>query len=296
MAPAAVLAHAEASLPHPIARATRAFQLAHTPREQYEELLDAAEALAIVVSTTVAALLHGKCAKGPGRRDGDRAALSALQRSYFTYSGATFGTWTTWLGSISPLAELQPELTPGFRTALSGQGDSGIATHLNALREERNRSAHGGKPRSQQEAALRVAQYTPHLEAALAGAAFLEHLPWLLVASCDYQPRTQDFSVVAGRAMGGHPDFERRTYTWTTPVADEMFYVLDPSGPVAMFPYVANLFCPQCEQSEVCYTYKAERNSGPAYLKSFSRGHEMSDEELGSEIRSLLDFQAGDGA
>ncbi|MFJ9522196.1 hypothetical protein ACIRPK_28580 [Kitasatospora sp. NPDC101801] len=297
IAPTPVLTHAEASLPHPIARATRAFLLAHTPRDQYEALLDAAEAVAIVMSTTVAAVLRGNVVEGKGYREEDQSALAALQRAHLTYSGVTFGTWTTWLGRIRPLAEFQPDLIPGLRTALGGErGNQGVLAHLNALREERNRSAHGNKPKSRQEAALRVAQHTPHLEAALAASAFLEHLPWLLIRSCEYRPQARDFSVVAGYAMGDHPDFERRTYIWTRPVAGDLFYALGPSGPVAMFPYVASLFCPQCEQSEVCYTYKADRTSGPAYLKSFSRGHEISNDELGSEVRSLLNFQADGGS
>jgi len=292
VAPTPVLTHAESSLPYPIARATRAFLLAPTPRDQYEALLDAAEVVAIVMSATSAALLRGNCIEGRGDRGEEQSALAALQRSYLTYSGTAFGAWTTWLGSIRPLVAHQPDLVPGLLTALDGDpGSQGALAHLNALREERNRSAHGNKPKGRQEAALRVAQHRPHLEAALAASSFLEDLPWIFIRSCEYMQRTEDFSISAGYAMGDHPDFERRTYMWTRPVASEFFYVLGPTGPVGIFPYVESLFCPQCEQSEVCYTYKVGKKDGPAHLKSFSRGHEISDDEIGDEVRSLLDFQ-----
>ncbi|MFE9004754.1 hypothetical protein ACFYOY_21910 [Streptomyces sp. NPDC007875] len=292
-APAELLADARNALPHPVARAVRALQQAYTPKEKYEALLDAAETLAITVSVTAAALLQGQVESRSGSQEYGQGLgqynLSALRKAYLA-KGVMFGTWTTWLDKLRPLAADHPDLVVGLHQALQDTPDDpGIVGHLNALREERNRAAHGNKPKSQPESALRVAECTHHLERALTKAQFLKDIPWLFTVSCVYQPRSRTFDVVAEDAMGDHPDFERRTFTWARPVGNELFYLLGPEGPVSLSPFVANLFCSQCRQMEVCYAYKVSKGSGAAIFKSFGRGHEIAAAEMGDEIRSLPD-------
>ncbi|MGR3939309.1 hypothetical protein [Streptomyces sp. BRA346] len=281
-APSALPTDARNTFPHPIARALRALHQAPTDKDRYEALLDAAETLAITLSVTTAALLQEA-----GQRN-----LSLLRRAYFG-KGAMFGTWTTWLRELQPLAAAQPDLIPGLDLALGdGPDDPGIVTHLNALRHERNRAYHGDKPKSQPESALRVAEGTHHLERILAKAEFLKAAPWLFTVSCVYHPRSRNFEVVAKDAMGDHPDFERRTFTWEHPVGIDMFYVHGPDGPVPLSPFVADLFCPQCGQMEVSYVYKASKREGTATFKSFGRGHDIAAPHLVDDLLSLPDQRA----
>ncbi len=293
VAPSELLADARSALPHPVARAVRALQQAYTPKEKYEALLDAAETLAITVSVTAAALLHGRVESSSGGQELwqgiGRRNLSVLRKAYLG-RGVMFGTWTTWLDKLRALAADHPDLVVGLHHALQDTPDDpGIVGHLNALREERNRAAHGNKPKSQPESALRVAECTHHFERAVAKAQFLKSIPWLFTVSCVYQPRTRTFDVVAEDAMGDHPDFERRTFTWARPVGNELFYLLGPEGPVSLSPFVANLFCSQCQQMEVCYAYKVDKSSGTAIFKSFGRGHEIVAPTIGDDIRALPD-------
>ncbi|MGP4000721.1 hypothetical protein [Streptomyces sp. 8N706] len=295
-----VLESARSTLPHPAARAVRALQRAGTPKEQYEALLDAAEILTITIAVTAAALIQGwsgNRADSRGHRMGvGRRNVSALRSAYLG-SGAMFGTWTAFLDNLRPLAADHPQLVPGLLAALGDTPeDPGMAAHLTALRQERNRAAHGNKPRNQHESALRVTERAHHLEKALAKAQFLKDVPWLQTVSCSYQPKSHTFAVVADHAMGDHPDFERRTFTWAAPVADDMFYVLGPEGPVPLSPFVAGGFCPQCRQVEVCYTYRAGKEQGPATLKSFAQGHDISAPGLGDDIRALPDRRRDPGA
>lgn len=287
--PSGVLVVARNSLPHPTARAVRALEQAHTARDRYEAILNAAETLAITLSVTAAALLNGRPPQVDGSQAGQRE-LSALRSAYLSSGGVTFGSWTNWLANLGALANTQPDLIPGLRDAMADRPASpGLLAHLNLLREERNRSAHGNRPHNRQEFDLRVAVLEPHLEAALSRARFLEEIPWLLTVSSSFLPRQRLFKVVARRAMGDHPDFETRTFDWATPVADEMFYVLGPSGPLTLSPFVASRFCSHCQQLEVCYAYKADRRHGPATFKSFDSGHDIPAEELGDDLRSLPD-------
>ncbi|WP_148256808.1 hypothetical protein [Kribbella flavida] len=264
-------------------------QQAHTPRDEYEAVIDAGETLAIVISVTAAALLKDHARTGSGSDTALLAepALARLKQAYVG-SGAMFGTWTNWLASLNALVTAHPALIPGFREALESRPDEpSVVDHLNVLRNERNRAAHGDKPHTRQEATLRLATLRPHLEGALHRARFLEDVPWLLTVSSSYQPRTDNFAVVTRRVMGDHPDFEKQTFTWSRPVADEMFYVLGPSGPLSLSPFVASRFCGHCRQLEVCYAYKTGKRQGPATFKSFDSGHDIPADELGDDLRGL---------
>ncbi|MEV6755505.1 hypothetical protein [Streptomyces sp. NPDC051214] len=271
-----VLTRARQTLPHPVARSVRALQQADTPKDQYEAMLDAAENLALTVCVTAAALLHQ-----PGR-DAGSGVLSELRNAYVG-RGAMFGTWTVGLHRVCDEATEHPQLLP----APFSSGVADMVDDLSALKAERNRTAHGDKPLSQPESALRVAECKEFLEHALRAAQFLEEIPWLCIASCDYRQRTRNFHVVARNATGDHPVFERQTYEWNEPVAGDAFYLLAPEGRVPLSPFVTYTFCPQCRQTETCYASRVPKRESHATVKSFSRGHEITVPELGDEIRGL---------
>ncbi|MWA10419.1 hypothetical protein [Streptomyces sp. BA2] len=273
-----VMTHARQTVPHPVARAIRALQQADTPRDQYEAMLDAAESLALTACVTAAALLHK-----PGT-DSGLGVLSTLRSAYLG-AGTTFGTWTVGLDQVCATVTTagHPRLLP----AEFSSGVAGMVEDLKALKGERNRTAHGDKPLSQPEAALRVAECREFLERALGAAQFLEELPWLCVATCDYRQRTRTFQVVARNATGDHPVFERQTYEWDQPVAADAFYLLAPEGRVPLSPFATYTFCPQCRQTETCYASRVLKRESQATVKSFSRGHEIPVPELGDEIRAL---------
>lgn len=295
--------NARNSLPHPLARAVHALQRAHSPTDQYQALLETAEILAITLSATAAAPLQRQCL-GKIQNSGvelpealELRALSALRNTLLSNTGATFGTWTNWLTAhIQPLATAQPELVPGLSDAFQSQADNnGILQDLKVLRDERNRASHGDKPRSMEEARLRVTEYSPHLERALQKAQFLSDFPWLLIDFCAYRPRTETFDVVAQRVMGDHPDSEYQNFTWEDPVANDTFYALSPEGPCALSPFVASRLCPQCLRMELCYACRTDKESDSVILKSFDRGHEISAPELGEDIRALPDCRRNGG-
>ena len=280
------LAVARGTLPHPVARSVRVLQQAHVPRDRYDAILDIAEALAITICVTVAAILRDQ-GKDASSDDPAARALATL-RSAYTGPGAMFGTWTSWLTNLRPLLSQRPELIPGLSDALDVRGDiPGIVDELNTLRLERNRAAHGDRPHTAHEYAVRAGELMPTLRGALRHSAFLRQSPWLLTVSCSFQPRSQVFDVVTRRVMGDHPDFETQNFTWRQPVADDMFYVLGPTGPVLMSPFVASRFCNHCNQVEVCYAYRTGKREGPATFKSFDSGHDIGVDELGDDLRGL---------
>ncbi|MEU6826365.1 hypothetical protein ABZ921_37615 [Streptomyces atriruber] len=263
-------------------------------------MLEAAEILAIALSVTGAALLRGqidgRVAGDSEQRDRARQGLTALRNGFLKRT--TFGTWTNWLDQhLGPIADTQPDMMPGLRNALRGSGRTpGILVDLRSLQNERNRTSHGDKPRSPQESALRMDEFRPQLERALAKARFLSDAPWLLTISCSYRPRPRAFEVAMQRVMGDHPDFEPQSFTWAEPVANDTLYLLSSEGPLTLAPLVASLLCDQCRQMEICYVSSLDRRTGTAVFKSFARGHEISAPELGEEIHMLSDDRRNDAS
>ncbi|MGW7516922.1 hypothetical protein ACWGJ2_15150 [Streptomyces sp. NPDC054796] len=302
-----VLEHARHTLPHPVARAVRALQRASTGMDRYQALLDAAEILAATVSVTAAAFLNAEreARYGPGTppavADPDSPVDLALMRLAANYraSGITFGTWPPWLENLVPALDAAPHLAPGLRATVldgpegpEGQPGPGLATHLRTLQSERNRWAHGDKPRGHHEAALRVSRCAAPFERALEQARFLGDTPWLLTVSCAYRPRARTYEVVAQHVMGDHPDFARRTFTSTSPLADDTLYARRPEGPVPLSPFAAPAFCEQCLQTEICYLYQAAKkppspSPAPPTLKSFASGHSIPAPGLDEETDAL---------
>jgi hypothetical protein len=268
------------TFPYPVAHAMRTLSRANTAKEQYEALLDAAEALAITLSVTAVTLLRQQTSDDPSVR-----LVSTLRRDLLN-KGATFGTWTNWLknldASARTAAQVREMLSELVESLQEMPARPGLFNCLDALRIERNRHAHGNRPQSEPESARRVADNIIHLERALSLAAgFLTRSTWLLTISCAYQPRSEEFEVAAHQVIGDHPDFERMTFSQATPVGNATMYLRGPKGLVALVPFVANLFCERCQQMELAHAYR------DAVFRSFVRGHEITSLELGSDIRLL---------
>lgn len=274
-------------LPYPIASVLREFRQAQDERDQYDTMLKLAEALAVTICVTVAAVLRSglnslddseqQCAR--------KKALKSLN-SALVGKSATFGTWTSWLDALAHRSPGSIALSPDINDALRDDGNTpGLVTCLHTLRGERNRSAHGEAPQSLPEFGLRVSNAGPYLETALQKAAFLEQSPWLLTKSSDYRPRQDIFDVRAFFAMGDHPDFELRRYDFKVPLGTDMFYILNNGEALPLSPLVARRYCLACQSLEVCYVTRVHRDSGAASLRSFHRGHEVSDPELGEEVK-----------
>ncbi|MDI2132558.1 hypothetical protein [Yinghuangia seranimata] len=252
--------------------------------------MDAAETLAIVVSCTVAALVQNWKPQ-PADLPLRATALSVLKGKYCTTAGVMFGSWTSWLRrQVTSLAYGREEILPGLSAALEdGPGNIGLIESLDALREERNCAAHGGRPKSRPEAALRVQEQLPYLDAALAKTAFMGNLPWILIESCTLRRRAEVFDVTARGVMGDHPDYEILSYEWGAPVVNDCVYVMSPQGPAEMSPLIANLFCPRCRELELAYLQRINKADGMALLKSFNRGHVLTSRELAEEFMELSD-------
>jgi hypothetical protein len=294
--PAQALQEAYTSLPFPAASALRQVHQAQNAKERYEAVIESAEILAITTTVTVAALLRARCSGGalplrePHATDQD---LVQLRSAVIGRRPMTFGSWTTWLGRLAAHTSDHPDLAALLNHALlDEQNRFGLVTCLAALRQERNRAAHGNVPRSLPEYAQRTQEAGYYLEAAIHAAEFLRNFPWLLTQSVTYQPRTGHFEVSAQVAMSCHPDFDVNRYRFQEPVGTDMYYLLDAGKPVPLAPLVASRYCPRCMAVEMCFVTHAAPNAGPATLRSFTRGHDITDGPLADDIREFATVSA----
>lgn len=280
LAHSAVLAAARKDLQFPIARCAREVILASDFREQYDAVLRAADAVTVTLGISIAAAFRAQ--------GGSLSGLDALRPAYLG-RGVSLGHWNAVIKAAAKPVPGVPEPLPGMLDALRlGKGGTGLGPALDALVEERNRWAHGAGPRNNVEAGVRIAERIgPALEEALAKVMFLHRCPWVLVISSSYQRSRQQFGITAADVMADHPDFERRHFLSSVPLADDVVYMMTPSGPIDLTPFVVMRDCPECQQSELCYADRVYENRGVS-LKSFARGHILYDETLVPEIQTLF--------
>ncbi|MGH3938199.1 MAG: hypothetical protein ACRDTG_06130 [Pseudonocardiaceae bacterium] len=263
-------------LQFPVARAVRALQLATDSKDQYEALLDVADALSVTLGTTASAWMRSL---GAGQE-----ALDSLREAYLA-RGVSQGSWHQMLSQAIRL-DVDGGFPSGFCIASNRTKRGNLLTHLGALVQERNRWAHGSRPRNSAEAARRVVELQQILEAALSGSVFLAEMPWVLTRSSSYQPRSREFHVIAFRVMGDHPEFERQDLTSAVPLADESIYLLDQQNPIDLSPFLVMRYCDTCRKRQICYADRLDTKRGTA-LKSFECGHGMFDPGLDDEVRAL---------
>jgi hypothetical protein len=278
LASSSVLASCRASLQYPIARCVRTLQLATDPKDRYEAILDTAEAISVTLGATAAAWLRSE-SLGP-------ETLAELQRSY--ERGVSQGTWHSVIRALERHSARHEGAIPGSVEALRFEkGGGGLLADLRVLLEERNRWAHGARPHNKSEAAARVVELFGPLERCLKKCGFLTGVPWILTQGSSYRRRHTDFEIIAQRAMGDHPEFERSRFASTTPLADDTFYALTLRGPIDLTPFVVIRYCHTCRQREVCHADRLDKKHGVA-LKSFTTGHVIFDDTLTEEIVSLF--------
>jgi hypothetical protein len=255
----------------------RAIITAPTEKERYVSVLDAADALSITLGVVSAAWLR--------RAQPDSKDLAALREAYDR--GVTQGTWQSVVRAASqqPLAQ---EQVPGLHQAAVRSKKGSLLQHLGLLTQERNHWAHGAAPRTNADAAERLANMQPTLDAAVSRAAFLARIPWVVVQSCSYRANEQNFEIRTNLAMGDHPEFTRSAIISSVPLADERVYlVLRDQQPLDLTPFVVWRHCAECRKAELFFVDRCPAGSSGAVLKSFDGGHKMTDPDLVPEISRL---------
>jgi hypothetical protein len=273
-----ILKGARDSLQYPVARAVRALQIATSPKDRYDCIIDTAEALLVTLGVVAVTWLRS-----------EQIGLVEIAefRDALIDRGITMGHWHKMIVTLArytgdsdlPL----PGVIEGLRRMKKGKGD--LLASVEALIAERNRSAHGGRPRNEVEANLRIADFFPLLELAIDRAQFLVESPWFLVRSSSYR-RENGFRVTADRAMGDHPEFEKYSFESAVPLVDDNFYMMGKRGPIDLSPLLVTRYCSECHESELFYADRMDNVKGVA-LKSVGRGHTLFDRTLDHEIRAL---------
>lgn len=263
---------------HPIAHAARTLQLATSPRDEYEAVLRLAETVAVCVGTSAAAALRDDVAGVP--------AFDEL-RAAFVGRGVAFGHWINVISSLNSVLRSIPEPVQGLADAVRlGPKGSGLVSDLRYMGQERNRWAHSGGPRTAGDSIARLQQMIPVLERILHKVEFLRESPWVLIRSCALRRGSGDFSIIAGDLMTDHPDFGRRDFVSSVPLAQNTVYMLSRRGAIDLTPFIVVHDCPECHQTELCHADGLSREG--VTLKSFARGHSMWDQDLVSDVERMF--------
>lgn len=265
-------------LQYPLARYIRSIQQTSDAGERYVMALEASEVLAMVLGMSAAAWLRHVNAL-PDR-------LSALAASY--EKGVAFGVWLDIARRTAKVAAGRDDAPPAL-TAFSTSGTKEKLAGLDVLVQERNRQAHGYRPRTDVEAERRLADVLPALATALDGATDLRSMPWVVTDSSSYRAKDRMFDVTGRRIMSDHPAFEPERWRVgiDQPMEDRRVYIrTEQTGPIDLTPFVVVRTCDTCLTEELFHSARLPR-SGGTELKSFTSGHPETDPALDEDIRAL---------
>ena len=144
------LTRARLELPYPVARAARAVQTTQDPLEQYQYLLDLAEALTLTLGMLSASWL---------RQYAPEDASLQMLHDHYLLRGVSQGHWHAVTKAAEKAMAVSETAIPGFVDGVrSRKGDSGGMDALKLVLGERNRAAHGARPHNRAEAAVRIAE------------------------------------------------------------------------------------------------------------------------------------------
>ncbi|GAA3450537.1 type I restriction-modification system subunit M [Dactylosporangium matsuzakiense] len=225
---------AEWSYPFHIASLARRYRISTHPAEQQDGLLKLGEGIARVLG--ILAL---------GELIADQGGLTATLRGHLR-TGATFGTWTTFIGRFVDGA-VTPQLTDLGRLRDVG----GIRDVLAAIKQVRNRTHHSHGVRAHHEIEKDVEALEPHVISALKTTNWLAANPWDWVERCEYIDDSS-YRIVGLTLRGSHPSWEPFDRPSLSPLRPSRIYVNGASGnPVDLLPLAAVSLCPQCRSPEL---------------------------------------------
>ena len=263
-------------LHYPLARHVRSIRAAPDASSRYVAALETAEVLAMVLGMSAAAWLNHVGILPH--------ALSRLGEAY--ERGVAFGVWLDLSKQVARQAANRHD-APSALAAFSDAETKTRLGQLDVLVQERNRYAHGHRPRSDAEAERRLTEVLPALATALDGAAQLEQMPWVVTESSSFQVHDRTFDVTGRRAMSDHPAFERGRWNVASPLADDRVYIMsDRTGPIDLTPFVVIRTCDTCLTEELFHSARLPK-AGGTELKSFTSSHGVTDRSLDGEIRAL---------
>ncbi|RAO19595.1 Site-specific DNA-methyltransferase (adenine-spe cific) [Micromonospora noduli] len=225
---------AEWTYPFHIASLARRYRISTHPAEQQDGLLKLGEGIARVLGI----LALGELIADQG---GFTAALRGQLRT-----GATFGTWTTFIGRFADSA-----VTPLLADLGRLRDVGGVRDVLAAIKQVRNRTHHSHGVRAHHEIEKDVETLEPHVISALTTANWLAANPWDWVERCEYLDDSS-YRIVGLTLRGSHPSWEPFDRPSLSPLRPNRIYVNGAGGnPVDLWPLAAVSLCPQCHTREL---------------------------------------------
>jgi hypothetical protein len=266
--------------PYTIARIMRLVSSSSDPRERYELVLRAAEALSITLAIWGVTAARYQSSSTP--------QTSALMQS-IGRRGASMGLWVDAAASLGKPQILDGAHCGEFISAFkAGKGGSGLERDLRAFVEERNRWAHGAGPQTPNEFRDQLNAFEGLLRQSVSRCHFLCDRDWVCVTRSTFSPRDEHFWVTTRRLMGDHPDFEESSFHSRKPLGDSVCYLRWPTASLELSPLLVLKKCDTCRREELYYVDRIDDRRGPV-LKSFDRGHLLFEPEMVRDLASLTE-------
>jgi hypothetical protein len=168
---------------------------------------------------------------------------------------------------------------------------SGFTNLANQIVAARNDLHHDRGPSSEAEFHQAVLGMDVILEQLLENMAFLVNHPIRLIRDIDRIRHSRRVILTTLRLDGDHPGLPQERMEYDEALTRNDLYVeLRPGTLHPLYPFIVSRDCPRCGSREVFFVERWRGSGQPALLKSFERGHEERDVEIGNELAELSEL------
>ncbi|CAA9461950.1 MAG: FIG00641605: hypothetical protein [uncultured Rubrobacteraceae bacterium] len=264
------------SYPLPLALGFRPLASIVDPRDLYREQLRIAENVLAFLASISLALLR--------EEDRERAGLDL--KKYWS-GGISPGDWKEIVGRCSKVfaGYRDVPLAVAIQKLKILSENKGFGRDIYELIKAKNDYKHDRGPSGLEEITSASDEAQERLRRCMEALAFFTDYPLRRVEECNVDRSGDGFLLKCSRYTGDHPDLP-----WEEVVLheglreDELFLELGGGDWLPLYPFIVPMTCPRCKVAETYFIDAWDRKKNTARMKSFERGHTMSNPEVSDSL------------
>jgi len=158
---------------------------------------------------------------------------------------------------------------------------------VDSIIQAKNNFKHDRGPQTEEEFRTATLKTEQELLTVLGHLIFFAEHPIRLVRDIDTVRGTSTSVLTTLRCMGDHPGYAQEIVNYPTSVTKNDLYVeIESDRWVSLYPFLIPRDCPTCKTREIYFVDKWQGKGDVAILKSFERGHNLKDAEIGTALES----------
>lgn len=264
------------SYPFPLAFGFRSLSSIVDVRDLYREQLRIAENILAFLGSVSLAILHEENREEAG-----------IDPKEYWQSGISPGDWREIVARCSKVFASHEDspLASAVRRLNVRSEKKGFGADVIALIRAKNDYKHDRGPTVLEDIANATGEVQERLKRCMEALAFFTEYPIRQVEDFNISRRGDDVVLKCLRYTGDHPSFAQEEVLFHKGLPrGDLYLDLGHQSWVPLFPFVVTMNCSHCKAKETYFIDMWDKRRGIAQMKSFERGHTMSNQEVSDAL------------